>query len=118
MLRLMGDSLSLSQLAAAVVEGDAEPQTLLAALLRSTVFCEAPERPGVMTAHIPAGPVVPVYSSIAELAAARGAVAWFSTSGQDLLDLLPDGHDLLLDSAGSCAVLLRRTALRPGVHVS
>lgn len=114
----MGDALSLPQTIAASARGEADPQSVLTALLSATVFCEAPEAPGVMTAETEQGPVVPVFSSLAELAAARGPAAWFSTSGQDLLGVLPAGHDLLLDPAGQTPVRLHTAAVRAAVHVS
>jgi len=108
----------LSTVAAAVLEGSASPQELLDVLVVSTVFCQAPELPGVMAVDTLQGPVVPVFSSPFELARARGAVSWFSTSGMDLLVLLPDGHDLALDAAGSHPVRLRTAALQAAVHVT
>ena len=102
-----------------VLAGSGRPQELLDAFLESTVLCEAPDRPGVVPARTADGrDVVCVHSSAAQLAAARGVVPWFSTSGLDLLGLLPPGHDLLLDPAAPHAVLLRTDLLRRAVHVS
>lgn len=107
----------LAEVAAAVLAGEAAPQELLEVLLVSTVFCEAPGDPGVMTVDTPDGPVVPVFSSPFQLARARGAVSWFSTSGMDLMVLLPDGHDLDLDPAGEHPLRLRTAALQAVVTV-
>ncbi len=101
------DADPLVDAAAAAVTGTIGVHELMAVLRASTVYCEAPDRPGVMTAETPSGPVVPVYTSLAQLAAARGPVAWFSTTGGDLLPQLPAGHDMLLDPAGPSPVLLR-----------
>ena len=109
---------ALAAAAQRVVAGEAGGQELLEALLSAIVVCEAPAQPGVVPAQTPSGPVVAVHSDVAQLAAARGAVAWFSCTGRDLLDLLPEGHDLLLDPAAEHALLLRTTALRRAVHVS
>ena len=108
---------SLTEVLTAAVAGAATPQEVLDALLHSTVFCEAPDAPGLMTADTPAGPVAVAFCSLAALSAARGAVSWFSTSGQDLLGLLPAGHDLLLLPETGDAVRLRTSALRPVVEV-
>ena len=54
----------------------------------------------------------------ASAARARGAVAWFSTTGADLLGLLPEGYDIGLDLAGETPLRLRPSALRPVVEVS
>ena len=107
----------LSAAAADVLAGAATPQELLDVLLVSTVFCEAPDSPGVRTVDTPEGPVIPVYSPPLQLDRARGAVGWFSTSGMDLMVLLPEGHDLALDPAGEHPVRLRTAALQAAVTV-
>lgn len=94
--------------AAAVRAGTGTVGQLVTELRRATLYCEAPETPGVMTAQTPSGPVVPVYTTLAQLAAARGPAAWSSTTGEDLLPQLPDGHDVLVDPAGPSPLLLRR----------
>lgn len=91
-------------------------ERLLRIFLESTVFLEAPERPGVMVVPTPRGPVTPVFSGLDLLARERGGVAWFSTTGADLMALAPD-TDLLLDPGTEYAVLLRAGALRRAVHV-
>lgn len=101
-----------------VLAGRGTAQELLDAFLEATVLCEVPERPGVVPARTADGrDVVCVHSSPAQLAAARGVVPWFSTTGLDLLGQLPPAHDLLLDPAGPHAVLLRTAQLRRAVHV-
>ena len=107
----------LSVAAADVFAGVATPQELLDVLPVSTVFREAPEGPGVRTVDTPEGPVVPVYSSPLQLARARGAMDWFSTSVMDLGVPLPDGHDLALDPAGDYPVRLQTAALQAAVMV-
>lgn len=109
---------ALAAAASGVREGRQATQDLLAALLAATVFCEAPPTPGLYAVPTPDGPVVPVFSDLAQLAAARGAVAWLSLTGQDLLDQLPPGLDLVLDPAGPAPVRLRSAALRRAVHVA
>jgi hypothetical protein len=109
---------ALVEAAQRVLAGQGSPQELLDAFLAADLLCEAPERPGVVPARTPDGrDVVCVHTSAAQLAAARGAVPWFSTTGLDLLGLLPRGHDLLLDPAAPHALLLRTSQLRRAVHV-
>ena len=91
-------------------------ERVLRAFLEATVFLEAPERPGVMVVPTPRGPVTPVFSALELLAQERGGVAWFSTTGTDLLALAPDA-DFLLDPGTDHAVLLRAGAQRRAVHV-
>lgn len=107
----------LAEVARRVAAGRAGPAELLECFLAATVFCEAPDSPGVVPALTPQGPVVCMHSSLAELAAARGSAAWFSTTGIDLLDLLPAGHDLLLDPASEHVLRLRPASLRKAVRV-
>jgi hypothetical protein len=72
-----------------------------------------------MAFGVPPDAVVPVWTSEVELARSIGAGSWFSTTGADLLDLLPDGYDLVLDPDGDAALRLRPSALRraPAVTV-
>ena len=105
---------------ATAARGSAEPggaERLLSAFLRATVYLEAPERPGVMLVPTPKGPMTPVFSELGLLAHERGGVAWFSTTGTDLLELAPR-TDFLLDPGTDHAVVLRTASLRRAVHVA
>ena len=75
----------------------------------ATVFALAADRPGVLA---PAGGPVPVFSSLEQLGRYAGPARWLSTTGEDLLRLLPPGTDLLLDPAGDRPLLL------PGADVA
>jgi len=72
-----------------------------------------------MVVGVPPHGLVPGWTSEAELARSIGSSAWFSTTGADLLDLLPAGYDLVLDPDGDTALRLRPSALRrePAVTV-
>ncbi len=82
--------------------GKCEAPQLHEAFTRATVYCQAAERPGFVATGEQDRGWVPVFSSLSELA--RYAVArdqpdmgWFSTTGADVLDLLPEGYGLVLD---------------------
>lgn len=75
------------------------------------VFCERGADPGFRALGAPDAGLVPVFSSVEQLALARGAVPWFSMTGADLLDQLPPGYDLVLDIAGPGPLRLRTGAL-------
>ena len=95
---------ALAELASAVAAGEADPALLGPAFCAATVFALAAERPGVVA---PAGGPVPVFSSLDQLGRCAGPARWLSTTGEDLLRLLPPGTDLLLDAAGDAPLLLR-----------
>lgn len=114
----MVDGPLLASMATRALAGTAGPGELLAALLEATVFCQAPERPGVLVSETGQGLVVRVFSGLPELLASQGPVAWFSTSGLDLMQLLPAGHDLVLDLGSDHAVRLRSAAVRTGLRIS
>ena len=99
--------------------GSAGVEELHQAFLTATVFLQAGDRPGLMVVGVPPHGLVPVWTSEAELARSIGSSAWFSTTGADLLDLLPAGYDLVLDPDGDTALRLRPSALRrePAVTV-
>lgn len=107
-----GDRGSLASVARQFAAGTATAHQLHDAFLSANVFCEAGETPGFIALGEPGTGVIPVFTSEAELALARGAVAWFSTTGADLLGLLPDGYDIALDMAGDTPLRLRPSALR------
>lgn len=83
------------------------------------VFCERGADPGFRALGAPDAGVVPVFTSLEQLALARGTVPWFSMTGADLLDQLPPGYDLVLDIAGPAPLRLRAAALaaRPAVSL-
>jgi hypothetical protein len=101
----------LAQVAAAVAAGTTSPATLHQAFLAATLWCEAPEAPGFVARGQAPDAVVAVYSSPEQLAADRGAQRWFSTTGADVLELLPVGHDLVLDPAGANPLRIKPSAL-------
>lgn len=90
-----------------VAAGAAGVEHLYRAFRPATVYCERATRPGFRALGRPGDGMVPVFTSPAQLALARGPVGWFSLRGTDLLDLLPVGYDILLDLAGASPLLLR-----------
>ncbi|HLL35940.1 SseB family protein [Streptomyces sp.] len=129
-------------------EGLAPPQDVFDTFVRARVYCERPEKPGFLTVPAPTavadeniegprsslldlvrgGPtpgdaarLVPVFSSLDEFALFAGEGPWFSTTGADVLDLLPPGLDVWLDPASEHAVRLASAAVgdtRPVLHIS
>lgn len=87
------------------VAGELPGAELRDAFAAATVYCQRGERPGFVAVGEPGHGVVPVFSSLTELAnytVGRGepGTDWFSTTGADVLDLLPDGYGVVLDCAG------------------
>ncbi|MDP9071938.1 MAG: SseB family protein [Actinomycetota bacterium] len=109
----------LAEVAAEVARGEAGAEELHQTFLAATVWCEAGERPGFVAIGAAGDGLIPVFTSPEQLARARGAVAWFSTTGADVLGLVPEGYDIALDMAGDAPLRLRmgalRTVLRPVV---
>jgi hypothetical protein len=108
---------SLADVARDVAAGSATPADLHAAFLAATVYCERGAAPGFRALGAPGAGVVAVYSSEEQVALARGTVPWFALTGNDLLDQVPDGYDLLLDPGGAAPVRLRPAALVRRVSV-
>jgi len=78
----------------------------VAVLLRSTVYCRSSETPGFVAWGAPGDGLIGVFSDLAELALACGAVPWLSTTGADLLSMWPDGYAIGLDVAADHALRL------------
>ncbi len=98
--------LTLADAAAAWQQRHITGVELVAALLRSTVFCRSRETPGFVAWGQPGDGMIGVFSDLAELALACGAVPWFSTTGSDLLTMWPTGYALGIDVAAEHAVRL------------
>jgi SseB protein N-terminal domain len=103
-----------SDVARAFDAGEADAHAVHRAFLRSRFWCEAGDRPGLQALGAPGAGVVPVFTSEAELARARGAVRWFSTTGADLLDLLPDRYELVVDIQSDVPLRLQSAAVQRG----
>lgn len=75
------------------------PAVFDAAFARATVFVERqPSRPGVVARRLPGkGSWVLAFSTEQRLGQVCGEVAWLSTTGADLLGLLPYGLGILFD---------------------
>src|SRR5205823_5544807 len=65
-----------SDIARAFGAGEADAQAVYEAFLGARFWCEAGDSPGVEALGSPGAGVVPVFTSEAELAQARGAVRW------------------------------------------
>ncbi len=110
----------LAVVAAEVADGEGDPRELFETFLEARVCCQRLERPGFLAVGEPPDAVVPVFSSLAELGAFAGETDYFSTTGRDVLGLLPEGYDLVLDPAGENPLRLNSAAWRAqsGIEVA
>ncbi|MGW0186950.1 SseB family protein [Streptomyces sp. NPDC003362] len=145
-----GEAVDLIDVVRRAREGLAPPQDVFDAFIRARVYCERPDEPGFLTvpasaagaAAVGEGPrsslldlmdaedrraaakadrLVPVFSSLDQFALFVGEGPWFSTTGADVLDLLPPGLDVWLDPAADHAVRLASAAIgdtEPVLHIS
>ncbi|MGH3343969.1 MAG: SseB family protein [Carbonactinosporaceae bacterium] len=80
--------------------------------LNSTVYCQRGDRPGFLTLSDAPHPIIPMFSSLEELKEyAGGEPRHFSGTGLEMLDLLPNGHAIVLDMAGEHRVVLDAMAI-------
>jgi SseB protein N-terminal domain len=86
---------------------------------QSRVYALRRESPGFVAVGPPGAGYIPIFSSLTELARygatfpsryAEG-VDWLSTTGEDLLTLLPEGYGLVVNVASEHAVRLDATAI-------
>jgi len=101
---------SLAEAARDVALGRADSRRLHEVFLAATLYCERGTDPGFRALGLPDAGVVPVFSSVEQLALARGTVGWCSMTGADLLAQLPAGYDVVLDIAGPHPLRLRPAA--------
>ncbi|WP_330477877.1 SseB family protein [Streptomyces platensis] len=93
----------LPEMAADFAAGQCTAAEFAEAFGRTELFFQRPERPGFLTVADPAGGdggVIPVFSSLVELARYAGACAWASARGADLAELAPAGFRFILDMMG------------------
>jgi hypothetical protein len=98
-------------LAADFKRGLATPDELFEGFLAAWLYSPAPPEPGVFVLDVRGKRVVPVFTSETELERFMGQTAWFSTTGLDLLTLLPEGVTMGLDMASSHRLQLDPTAV-------
>ncbi|MGX1132825.1 hypothetical protein RKD49_005015 [Streptomyces glaucescens] len=143
-----GEAVDLIDVVRRAREGLAPPQDVFDAFIRARVYCERPDEPGFLTVpasmvtepgegprsrlldlmdagdgepSVKADRLVPVFSSLDQFALFAGEGPWFSTTGADVLDLLPPGLDVWLDPAAEHAVRLASAAVgdtEPVLHIS
>ena len=104
---------SLADTARDVARGIAGSDQLHSVFRAAIVYCERGPEPGFRALGVPGSGVVPVFSSVEQLALARGTVPWFAMTGADLLAQLPAGYDVMLDLAGPAPLRLHTAALTP-----
>jgi hypothetical protein len=99
--------------------GDLTAEELSDRFVASRVYALRTERPGFVAVGTPGAGYIPVFSSLEEVARyavqfperyAEG-VDWLSTTGEDLLSLVPKGYGLVLDVASDHAVGLEANAI-------
>ncbi|MFI1978595.1 SseB family protein [Streptomyces wedmorensis] len=84
----------------------------LKAARATRLYFQRPERPGFLVSETQAGAVVPLFTSVRDLALFAGACPWASTTVADIIELLPDGVTALVDPLGERPFLLDAEALR------
>ncbi|GGV86561.1 hypothetical protein GCM10010294_67310 [Streptomyces griseoloalbus] len=142
------DTAGLAEVVRRAKAGEASPQDVFDAFLSARVYCERPAEAGFLTLTAPTRPaagtssgsrildlatapdpsadvtppdrLVPVFTSLEQFELFTGGGAWFSTTGADILDLMPPGLDVWLDPAAEHAVRLSTAATRtePVLHIS
>jgi hypothetical protein len=90
---------------------DVAAQQLLDTFSAATIYSPAPPQPGVVVHDFEGMRVVPVFSS-PELLDEFTDGDWFSTTGLDLLDLIPPGVRLALDPNGPYPLLIDPAATK------
>jgi hypothetical protein len=102
----------LAPVARAYKTGAAGPQELFDTFITARLWWAAARQPGLPVVWIRGKPVVPVFSSEAELVKLIGHTKWLSTTGLHLLSLLPPGVTLVLDLASDHRLSLNPAAVR------
>lgn len=107
----------LARVASAFAAGRVDSAAFAAAFAAAPVYAVRPSHPappGLVAVGEPGSGHVLVFTSLDELGRQAGECDWLSTTGDDLLALVPDGYGVLVDAAGERPLALPATALRRG----
>lgn len=103
----------------AFADGELSAEAFTDRFIVSRWFALRSERPGFVAVGQPGAGYVPIFSSLGELSAYAATfpdryvdgVDWLSTTGDDLLPMIPSGYGLVVDVASDHAVYLRADAI-------
>jgi len=107
----------LARAASAFAAGRVDSAAFATAFAAGRVYALRPPHPappGLVAVGEPGGGHVLVFTSLDELGRQAGECDWLSTTGDDLLALVPDGYGVLVDAAGDRPLALPATALHRG----
>ena len=108
---------SLAQVAALFADGHLDSAAFAAAFATGQVYAvrpAPPAPPGLVAVGAPGEGHVLVFTSLDQMARQAGECDWLSTTGDDLLSLVPDGYGVVVDAAGDHPLALPASALRRG----
>jgi type III secretion system (T3SS) SseB-like protein len=100
--------------------GDLGADVLTERFLVTRVYALRTERPGFVAVGTPGSGYIPIFSTLAEVwrytaqfpERYSDGVDWLSSTGEDLLTLVPKGYGLVLDVASDHAVRLEATGIQ------
>ncbi len=92
---------SLAQAVQAFADGAMAVEDFQDVFIASKVYCPRGDNPGFLALHESQEPVIPLFSSLRELHRYAGKDSrWFTVTGAEVLDLLPEGYGMVLDLEG------------------
>jgi hypothetical protein len=89
-----------------------DPDSLWRTFLEGTFYHRAPQHPGFLAVSTSTGPLIAVFTSLAELERRCGAGRWLSTSGAELLARAPVGHRYVIDPGSRHELVIDPARLR------
>jgi hypothetical protein len=103
---------TLSDAVRAFATGVMMPEDFQAVFVTAKVYCPRGERPGFLALHDTPEPVIPMFSSLAELRRYAGEQSrYFVLTGAEVLDLLPTGYGIVVDIEGEHRVMFDANAI-------
>jgi len=103
---------SLADAVRAFAAGLMGPEDFHAVFSSAKVFSPRGERPGFLARHDTPQPVIPMFSSLAQLRRYSGEESrFFTVTGGEVLDLLPAGYGIILDIEGEHRVMFDAQAI-------
>jgi hypothetical protein len=102
----------LSDAIRAFTGGVMGPEDFYTVFNSAKIFCPRGDQPGFLALHDTPEPVIPMFSSLAELKAYSGEESrYFTVTGGEVLDLLPTGYGIVLDIEGEHRIVFDAKAI-------
>jgi hypothetical protein len=114
-MAMVRDGAEIESATRSLLAGEIEFDEYVGTFLNGRVWFKRGDEVGFLAVGPPGNGFIPIYSSELALARGEGECEWASTTGEDVLRLLPRGYDFLLDRGSDTELRLARLEIEGAV---